>query len=87
MKTEKLEYSVVVSMDETEFIQKVNQCITEEGYSLLGGVASRGACLLQAVTRKVVVDEEEQKAETESESKTEPKPTVKVATTTKKKKA
>ncbi len=46
------EYAVVSSMDEREFIEKVNKCL-EEGYFLQGGVECQGACLLQAVTREV----------------------------------
>lgn len=47
----KTEYTLITSMDEKEFIGKVNWYL-EEGYSLQGGVASRGAYLLQAVTRE-----------------------------------
>lgn len=65
------EYTVVSSMDEREFVEKVNKCL-EEGCSLQGGVGSQGACLLQAVTREVY--EEDPVTETEPEPAPEVEP-------------
>ena len=55
--TRRIEYRLITSMDEEEFAGRVNAAI-EGGYSLQGGVASRGACLLQAVTREIEIEVE-----------------------------
>ncbi len=71
--TRRIEYRLITSMDEEEFAKRVNVAI-EEGYSLQGGVASRGACLLQAVTREVEIEvETEPEPEAEPEQKAPPK--------------
>lgn len=44
-------YRIITSMDEEDFQSKVNGAIAD-GYALLGGVSSRGAQLLQAVTKE-----------------------------------
>ena len=55
--TRRIEYRLITSMDEEEFAGRVNAAI-EGGHSLQGGVASRGACLLQAVTREIEIEVE-----------------------------
>ncbi len=46
-----VKYRIITSMDEEDFQNKVNEAISG-GYTLLGGVSSRGAQLLQAVTKE-----------------------------------
>lgn len=74
--TRRIEYRLITSMDEEEFVGRVNAAI-KEGYSLQGGVASRGACLLQAVIREVEIEVE---AEPEPEPEAPPKAQAQVQT-------
>lgn len=64
-----VKYRIITSMDEEDFQNKVNEAISG-GYTLLGGVSSRGAQLLQAVTK-----EEREPSETEPEPEEEKKKT------------
>lgn len=52
-------YSVITAMDGMELVEKVNSSIEQHNGTLLGGVAARGAQLLQALMIDVNVPDPE----------------------------
>ena len=56
-------YSVITAMDGMELVEKVNSSIEQHNGTLLGGVAARGAQLLQALMIDVNVPDPEPEKE------------------------
>ena len=59
-------YSVITAMDGMELVEKVNSSIEQHNGTLLGGVAARGAQLLQALMIDVNVPDPEPEEDEET---------------------
>lgn len=77
-------YSVISAMEMRDFIDRMNMAIHSVGAEPIGGIATQGALLLQAVLIDIpdTDDEEEEEETEEKEGKEEESPKSRKATKT-----